>query len=512
MCMVVSTAIFGAVNYRSQHSPVGDAEAVACGGVCIAAASFTVGAVAVGAVNYFMDDGEVNRTALAETDANEARVNIYKSAVSAEESNDLLGTAYGNYLEDTASIATMEGKQAYIRALENDSSEGVAQAEAREAVSDYYAVKQIQLLKNWNRSVNKWQRLRSIAQNHPNVSSSYVNLEGNTGGDIWSFRYKGISDYQVTLVNNSDMTTPAIEYQQEYGYSPSSWGKDMAWAAPGPVMTSDDRRSYQTYLTALRVDVPNDNYDSSDWAKLLDAQQFRQRWSEIETQNQEVQNRIDNFTSSTYDQWSAGKISSEDLVDPYLGAREYAPEDGGYNQQYTMRSLQAMGIDMPENVANYRSMSVRLEDQGFSVDGILMSDGTPENGSFSVGETYNASNITGSQFVVSENRSTEIEGNFTITEVRDTEGNTVDTSSIEYKQVDYNTSDLSEYEQMLEELRATQEQLDAREQRLLEAANQSGGGGILSGLDGLTNGLPVGPTGAAAAGVGAVALLLLLRP
>lgn len=80
-----------------------------------------------------------NAVNTTDTDAGQVETDIYQSAQNERASADAFHTVLDNRLEDTETQARIIGKSAYIRALNNGSSEAAATAAAKEAVSDYYA-------------------------------------------------------------------------------------------------------------------------------------------------------------------------------------------------------------------------------------------------------------------------------------------------------------------------------------------------------------------------------------
>jgi hypothetical protein len=205
---------------------------------------------------------------------------------------------------------------------------------------------------------------------------------------------------------------------------------------------------------------------------------------------------MDVFINNTFDQYQAGELNSSDLVDPYLGAREYSP-NASFNE-WALRSLLAAGYDGPENLSNIGEMDVTNHETGARYTGILMSDGQPEAG-FVLGENYDAGNVSGSQFVVTENNTHELTGLFTVNSATDAEGKEIQ-ENITYKNITYETANTTEYAVLQQRLQNLTAQINARQQTL----RNSGGGGLfdgfgfsLGGVGGM--GLPVVLLAAAAA-------------
>jgi hypothetical protein len=120
---------------------------------------------------------------------------------------------------------------------------------------------------------------------------------------------------------------------------------------------------------------------------------------------------------------------------------------------------------------------MEVESNGTETEGVLVSDGTPQSGGFSPGETYDASNIEGRQMVRTENGSIRpINGQFSIGNVTRPDGTQVgENETIGYNNPDYETSNLTELKELNDQLNEQVAELNARQQRLMN----SGGAGWL---------------------------------
>ncbi|RLM40569.1 hypothetical protein DVK00_20890, partial [Haloarcula sp. Atlit-47R] len=95
-----------------------------------------------------------------------------------------LQTTVDNYLQDTKTQARIIGKNAYIKALNNGSSKAAAKTEAKNAVEDYYAVKQVNLLNAWSQSTSHAKYLNATAVSE-GASIKYVGQpQEHDGSDV----------------------------------------------------------------------------------------------------------------------------------------------------------------------------------------------------------------------------------------------------------------------------------------------------------------------------------------
>ncbi|NIC01079.1 hypothetical protein [Halobacterium sp. R2-5] len=423
--------------------------------------------------NYIKNEPTTDSDALQKTDAEETEKEIYDQASIQDENSELTSTAYANYLNDTESIALMEGKNAYIRALENGSSESVARNRAREAVADYYAVKQQNVIAAWNISVTVTDSARTTANNTTGVNSSYIGFDGEYTQDSNNEEHEigwGTGTETISLVNSTDET---IQYALiDPNGTHLSGTTDYNFTAEKISLTTGYYEHTDSYGTmrvrGFGVEPPNDNFE---YLQYLNLNNTADRWAEIEQQNDEVQSQLDTFVNNTYDSYQQGEINESELVDPYLGAREYDPET---SDTWTLRTLSAMSIDAPQNLSNLGRMNVTAD--GTTYTGTLMSDGKPADG-YAVGGTYNASNITGAQFVALDDGDTvELEGTFTLESVETADGEQLaENETVEYRDINYQTANTSEFKALQEDLDQLTAEINARQQEQRNA----GGGGLL---------------------------------
>jgi hypothetical protein len=469
--LLVTASVLGAVAWTnpSVSSLDGAADQVVQRGEGQVAAG--VG-IAVGVAAYYVYDNYIekspNVSAMKKQDALETKQAIYDQASIQKQNNQLTNTAYGNYLNDTTSIALMEGKNAYIRALENGSTESVARNQAKRAVADYYAVKQQNLIAAWNTSMIVVNSTHNTAVNSSGVPDNFVTLGPDPGSNIdgelqFDFQADTLSVNQSTLVNGTTAETLGLNFEI-FGAT------DTIELTTGRLSDFDNKRD----VGYARVLPPTDNQDELE---LIRFENYAGRWLEIQQQNDEVQAQIDTFINGTYDSYQRGEINVSNLVDPYLGAREFGPENATKFQSWTLQTLSAMGLNTPENLSNVGRMNVTTG--GVTYTGILMSDENPAGG-FEVGATYNASKLDGSQFVALDgggNR--ELEGTFTLASAETTQGDVIQKNeSITYRNVTYETADTEEFKELQQELDLLKAEIEARQQRL----RNQGGSGIFDGI------------------------------
>lgn len=500
--LMLVTAAFGlAVSTGAldgDDSPIGESQAVVCGGWCIAGVALTGIAVGGAAVAAFSGEKQ-NASALQAADASETQLNVYESAVVQGQNNAILTDSYSNYLSDTEEVALMIGKNAYIRALNNNTAEGIARQRAKEAVSDYYATKQIQILRQWSVSFNYTQTLNSsltsagvdqdmIILNHTiedanaatmtyhNVTYGGTNSSVLVNGSIESFHTA-----RVYFTNDDAGHTYSPHLSPDPAHYANIGGNsvdDSSGTDPGEYSISVSDDFHAEAISVLPPEVQGEDVQGYTAQTFIEIDTFVTQWRGIESQNADVHSQLDDFVDATYESYQSGEIDNSDLVDPYIGSRSYDPE-ANY-ETWTIRSLTSIGVNPPENLSTTKHMVVRDHTAGVNYTGVLMSDGVPESGGFEVGKKYDAGSLTGYQYVIngSDGTTDELTGNFTLMEARYPNGTEVD-GTINYREINYQTTNITELEETLADIQDTQAEIDSRQQRL-----RAGGGGLFAGIGG----------------------------
>lgn len=457
-------------------------------------AGILVGAAAVYTYDNYIKNSP-DTTDLAKADALETKKEIYDQVSIQNQNNQLTDTAYSNYLNDTETIALMEGKNAYIRALENGSAESVARNAAIQAVADYYATKQVNILSQFEVNAIVTNSSRFTAENTTGMNKTFIQMnryasgDGNSDGHPIANESLDVENTTATLVNSSshEFTSVNITLEGEAvnSVSPERTSKvispthEKSW-----LVGTYSGDSYTHNVTGFTVRPPDSNYDPINYYTVAETQRL---WQQVEQQNNDVQAQLDTFINNTYSSYQQGDINTSDLVDPYLSAREYSAQNSSQFQTWGLRTLSSLGVNPPQNLSNIGRMTV--VSGSVTYDGILMSDENPSGG-FTVGQTYNASDLNGSQFVALEDGDLhKLQGTFTLESAETAQGDTIETNeSIEYNSINYQTSNTSEFKALQEDLDALSAEINARQQTL----RNSGGTGLLPGLGSVGTGGLIG--------------------
>lgn len=461
---------------------------------------------------YFTDCNPVPSQSINETgvDAQETQTSIYQSGLTQEQAIQNEYTTLDNYLTDAQSAALLVGKNEYIRQLNNGSTKSVAMGEAKAAVNDYYTTRQLNLLATWETSATHYQYMRNKAENDTGTSNeSFVEARATCKCEPYTYvsdstdmQYKGLQAHSVTTLNGTSVTFQTPHWNLG-GYESNNLPLDPS--VGNITHNGGGGNSWVLYHPVIKP--PTSDYDELIY---LNPTAAKERWDQIEAQNAATKDELEVYINNTYDEYQSGDIGNEDLIDPYLAAREYSPDPGNFSTWATT-SLTLLGTNSPETLENTGNFTVTDETANETLHGILLSDENPPSGSFATGETYDATALGGTQYVVTPDGVEELTGNFTVESITTKDGESVNETA--YREINYSTTSTEGYQQVLDELAQTQAELDALQEE--SRAPTGGGGGVGGGdfLGGIVGalGLPVtGTTKTAVAVGGGVSVLALL--
>jgi hypothetical protein len=426
-------------------------------------------------------------------DADQAELEIYKSAAAQKDASESIHTMLKNRLQDTETVALTKAKNGYIRSLNEGGSQTAAEAAAVDNVTDFYSVMEYNLVQRWNAQVANTQYLLNAMDNESAISDSYINAskedfyDGKTS-DIGSIKIEGTSTRTVTLQNgtNVEAKTLLLNVTGYNSYNVNEIGpmddKRIA-ASEGYIDGQDSGYTYASRnatASNLWVQPPESNYGAENFFTM---EKFYYRFNEIDTQTQAATNQAETLVTQTYDEYQQGEINNSDLIDPYVLQNEFSPGDGF--EAWTASTLALLGTNQPTNLSSTGYMNVTLED-GTQLRGVIQSAENPASGQFEVNTTYNPDNIGGTQWITTEDSVRELQQNFTISNISTNDGERRQNFTIVKKT--YATESSDDLSKLYNELSLLREQLEVREDWLRGA---SAGGAILDGMSNTELGIVV---------------------
>ncbi|WP_191906056.1 hypothetical protein [Haloarcula hispanica] len=407
------------------------------------------------------------------SDAQQTQLDLYTAGQNQRAQTQNYYNTIDNTLADAKTKARVVGKNAYIRALNNGSSKSAAKTESKNAVRDWYAVRENNLLANYEAQMAHWQYMHSVANSESGLTDSVQGDNGTVDMYLESLNkgngraeWQGTKQLDYTFVNGSTTTLTYNQIRMEADYSGAEQGTTRLL---GPTNTTVTYNSGDVSVGGFQV-----NGTSSGDPRYVywDASETSTRLTEIQQQKDAVVSEMDTLVENTYSSYQAGEINNSDLVDPYVLASQQSPGDDF--QGWAAAQLTLLGTNSPENFDQIGSFNVTTGD-GTQYEGVLFSQENPASGQFENGTTYDTANIGGTQYVVTSDRIVELDGTFTIDRITTTNGET--TENVTIQKTTYKTTNVTELKQQYEDLAYRRAQIEARE----KALKQSAGGGFLGG-------------------------------
>jgi len=454
------------------------------------------------------------------------QIDLYVLAESNYETWESWSTVHDNYLNDTGTIASLEAKHAIAQAWENGSSASVADSNARQAIEDYYAQRQRNLLAEFEKQNGEAAYIANVTNNHPDMNDRWIY---NSHWEAWSSSGDNgvISDQKltgnttnvsVTLVNGETMNVTYAEVTYKVRKN-DTW----TWATKTTHIPIDGTRTNGYYVLpggggvdevrvsgSFRVMNVQKEDGSADPnypdTKTLDYRQVTQRMNEItDKRDTVVSNYPDGFAQDLYNKLENGEITVEEIYGAEGMARYLSGTGNATEQRYqyatmTMLNLnRSASLNQTMTIEYNASTSVTYEYNESTdttlanysdpvtgtVSGMLFSSDKPSGG-FELNTTYNVSNLSGTQSIAADDGRTInlYKGTFTITHAYDSDGNPVET--VTWEETKYDTYNADEFLKLLEEAAQDKKEINEKheeESSLFGGINWGGlPGGGLTGL------------------------------
>jgi len=399
--------------------------------------------------------------------AQQEELDIYNAALEQQANNEVFTDVSDNYLNDSRSIAWMHAETAIANAYKNGSSESVAKSEARAAVSDYYASKQVNMIERWNVSVASMLSAEEVAKNQSGVDDAFVQFAFTTSQGTF---YRDISDNiqtrEVELVNGSTKDVKMIKTYSNSDYTVwySVWGTKKSDGSDTDVASSSE--------SWVRVKAPDSNYEK---IVMMEHGGYETAWDQTQAMNSDLQSEVDPFVNSTWTAYQNDEINASDVISRNNLMFRYGTDALNNSNQSLYDStaaLSTMGLDTP-NINNTGSMTVVYE--GVEYTGMVLAQEAP-NGTWETGETYNTSNIGGTVLLATtDGQRIDMKGEFTLEAMKNQDGDQIEETQA--TKVVYKTSNTSELLNKMERIAELRAQIEATKPK-------AGGGGTSDGGDG----------------------------
>lgn len=325
-----------------------DADALACGGICLGAAAVGGAAVVGWALREYevvgADDPPQGLTADA------LKQDVYTTLRTRKSTNASTIIDNENILDGAKNVAYSDGKLAAIKKLNNDATQQAVQDAATAAVDDYESTLKKNLLKTWNESVNELTNVTSALESHSETSAGNFVAEHGPNEDSWSNNYpqEASSPKSVSLPNGSTFDVKRI--------ANSSSGNERKYDPTGYINSTDPRhikfrKSTNTALGDAKVYL---HY--SDWNAI---------YTKIGSICDTVRNGLITWVGEVYSKVQSGELDTSELLTPTELAQLTSSEESNLNQALA----DLMALNIPVNLD--REAEIRIPSSGTTLYGSL---------------------------------------------------------------------------------------------------------------------------------------------
>ncbi|WP_142861266.1 hypothetical protein [Salinigranum halophilum] len=421
-------------------SPTQEAEAIACGGVCIAtgvgiAVGFGAGYVAT---NYFSGNDEA-ATYNATADATETHIDLSTHADSLRGASHTVNAIQSNQVNDgSQSVALAKAKATLIEEFQNGTSEQNATDAANATIDEYYATMEENVLQHKNDINRKAAHLDDQYRSQGSLGQHFLYVtQSSGGGHSYDTDSTNLATGEMTLRNGeTHNVTSVILYT---GNSPDHLLFD--WT--GEASNFDVNVEKTTAVNGRKLKY--EGYDGD--GVLFNMENTSQVFSDIDTNANQAQASISVLATDMYANSNSSDFNLTDYVDPTTLYQEMSTD---YNTTgyagYGAAQAALMGYNTTLN------HSFVINENGTLHNGTLFTSWEPAktNGTFETGVEYDPANASVPVFVAKNDEMVTLQEPFTITEMVNVRtGESVNNTTLE----NYNR-------QTTDNVTLTQEQLD----------------------------------------------------
>jgi len=350
----------GGSRIAPRYSPIGRADALACGGVCIAGGAAAAG-VAVGWAGreyevLGKDDPPTGVTADA------LHESTWQTALARDSNIESTFVDNRNIVNNLDYAAYAEGKIDAIESLNAGDSESAVTDAALAGAQAYFTTVISNLLKSWNEAARELEAQFSAVESHSDLTTDAV-FTGPNDWATWATDGLYLSKVTYDLPDGTQMDVEKINLDYE---TSGGAGAIPDWTP----MTSS--------TSGLEITVESPNSDSvtymvySAWNGLL---------SDMESVLSDVEAGLNTWVTNIYDQVQSGDLDTADLLTP----RELAAmssEDDGVDQAIA----DLMALNISADLENEVTISIDKTDYKTQISGMLTA--TSESVTLEAGTTY----------------------------------------------------------------------------------------------------------------------------
>lgn len=471
--LVLSSA-FGAAG------PVGSAQALdleeCAKDVVTGAWTETVLDYIMGNPNYCLEITESDFAAQTQADM-VASMRSYESNV------DGTLSALDNRLVDSRSVALTKAKIAVVNELNNGSNKSVATQAGKDAIDEYYANIQVNLMATWDHGIVQSRYVSQTATDTGDDPTTWIDYTGWPDGGAGGAEHQHIEGSNTThiaelpMANWTDLTgqkhqTRALVVKEVFTSSTST-----SWIHPLDLVDIyaiwGDGSAMNDFPDTAEINVTDP--EGNQYVVIRETD-YTSRMSDIENQSTLAKDNVDAYVDAVYANYSAGELNTSDLLDPTEIYQE-ASTDRNTTGYYGWASIQLASIGAGGNTEHSHTINTTYNGSNVLWEGTLFYTGddlgTIESGTTYDPSAYNGAFLMAVQLGENESAIRELKNNFTVVETVDVRtGETIQNTTVEKKV--YSTTNASELEYELQQLRELRQEY---ENQTTFASSGGGGGG-----------------------------------
>jgi len=472
--LVVTSPISGLLGVGA--SPVGQASATCSG------------------MGVMVDDdcGPDNDPSNTEIDQSQDHLSLYQQGVSMMSMSQSFNDVMSNYVRDTEDIAWLTAERAVAQAYQNGSTQSAAKIDAKEAVKDYYATKQKNLLTAWDNHMAALKSMKNQTSTFTNDSTEFVYKTENHNGyqpganyhEAWFAGFE-LRKKNITLINGETVKSYILDplLQDDGTYVHMEYNPVTGLQFYDNTARSTEYVYDHTSGGFGQINIrapPNSDYPQKAYF-------FKPRWdgpaNNIQSTYDEVASEIDVFVDNTYNDFQTDQINVTELLSRTNLMNHYMA-DGSGNASFNdvVAALSAAGWSTTDlGNTSYMNLTYEpnhLSNASITRKGMLLSGEAPPNETWTVGQQYNSSEINGTQAVATLAGDLHtVNGSFQINAVYDSNGEEIEDVDITTPDRSYKTTNTTELQNLVEQLGKDIEKLEDMK------TDDSGGAGAGSGVD-----------------------------
>ncbi|MFP8954840.1 hypothetical protein ACLI4Z_18040 [Natrialbaceae archaeon A-arb3/5] len=452
---------------------------------------------------------------------------LHSTATSESESLDSHYVGLDNHLTDTSTIASIEARNAVADSWEDGDSEAQAYQNSLEAIRDYYAVQQINLLESDAKSLIQFTNIADAAKQDDDLPRDYVGGAHPEATDLttydgthWVNNSTGTGTAELVNGSEYEYETAQINFNADTAasFSVSTQARNLTTFDPNKWELQDDGTvelhedhylhadggydvsdaEYSPENLKLRLAIPNVG-DVDDGGlpseTVYNHSETVTRWQDIEDQSGQVISSYDTgFVEALYHELDEGNLDPEDVRGAEGQVRFLSGDADVTDDRFRLATMQMLGMNNPDMSADssmtveyegYTTVSYngtdrdeRVPEYSDHVDdkfaGLMFSDSVPEDG-FERNQTYTTNSsvntsatgyeyINGSAQIFDEPSGETVRfENGTFTVTEMYDADGNEVDRVEWEQPQYDTYDAEEFVEYIEEVQDLREELADRD-------------------------------------------------